>query len=117
MHTLILVAHGSRLLKANQEFLDLVDKVKTAELLKYHHLIGCFLEATEPSLEQTIRKAVEKSKAISIFPYFLNQGKHITQDIPNIVSDFQKSYPKCQFKVLDYLGKSPKIVSLILSQL
>lgn len=54
---------------------------------------------------------------IDIYPFFLNSGKHVTIDIPNIIKDFQIKYPLIDFVILNHFGKSDKIKDIVLSDL
>jgi sirohydrochlorin cobaltochelatase len=60
----------------------------------------------------------EKSvKKVYIYPYFLNSGKHVTIDIPNIVFNLRSVYIDMEIEVLSHFGSSKSIVSIICSDL
>ncbi len=116
--SLILVAHGSRRSQSNTEFEQLVKIITPKLSSKYDYIQHCFLEIAKPSLKDSIQKSLDLDILdITVFPYFLNNGKHISQDIPKIVSSFRKSYPECSITVTDYVGKLPNIPNLIIDKL
>ena len=85
MKSLIIIAHGSKKESSNNEVKEIVDNIRKYNTL-YSNIEVSFLEFEAPSLEDSIKKCVElKSQQIYIYPYFLNSGKHVTFDIPDII--------------------------------
>ena len=86
MQALIILAHGSRRQESNQEIEILTNDVRALIKKKFDIVDYAFLEIAKPSLTNSIEKVVSKNiSEITIFPYFLNSGVHIKNDIPNIV--------------------------------
>lgn len=114
MKALILIAHGSKKEKSNQEFRDLVKQIKELNSKKYEKIETAFLEFVEPSIEDIVKKLVtENIKSITLYPYFLNSGKHVSVDIPEIVNKLKNDYENIDFKILQHFGLSKKIASII----
>ena len=118
MDALIFLAHGSRRQKSNDEVIDLADKVRTLTSVKYDRVEAAFLEITAPSLSEMITHLLEQSaKTITIYPYFLNSGTHVEQDIPAIIENFRDTNPDCRFTVMRHFGQTKEIVDMIADQI
>tara|TARA_B100000029_G_scaffold348135_1_gene340498 strand:- start:410 stop:829 length:420 start_codon:yes stop_codon:yes gene_type:complete len=126
MKALIILAHGSRKQEYVREIENLTNDV--GALIKRHfdsdlHLQFsivdyAFLEIAEPSLTNLIEKLVSKNiSKITIFPYFLNSGVHIKNDIPNIVEYARSKHPGCEFIMLPPFGAYNEMPKIILKQL
>ncbi|MGB1226498.1 MAG: sirohydrochlorin chelatase [Poseidonibacter sp.] len=117
MKAIIFIAHGSKKDKSNNEFKNLVENisknVKTYELKK-----AAFLELASPSIEETAIEFIKKgAKDISFYPYFLNSGKHVLIDVPEIIDGLKKEYKDINFTLLNHFGKSKRIEEIILSDI
>ena len=126
MQALIILAPGSRKQESNQEIEILTNDVRA--LIKRHFerdirlqfsiVDYAFLEIAEPSLTNSIEKVVSKNiSEITIFPYFLNSGVHIKNDIPNIVKNAHSKHPGCKFIILPPIGAYKEMPKIILKQL
>jgi len=114
MKALVLIAHGSKKEKSNQEFRELVSQVREQNSHKYRKIIASFLEFEGPSIQNVVKELAFKNiTEITIYPFFLNSGKHILVDIPNIIKELEKEYPNIKFKTLPHFGLSSKIASII----
>ena len=126
MQALIILAHGSRKQESNQEIEILTNDVRA--LIKKHFdrdirlqfsiVDYAFLEIAEPSLTNSIEKLVSKNiSEITIFPYFLNSGVHIKNDIPDIVKNARSKHSGCKFITLPPIGAYKEMPKIILEQL
>ena len=116
MKALLLVAHGSRRKQSNDEVVILADKLKN-NCSEYYGIIHAgFLELAEPLIPEGIQKCVDDgAKSIIVLPYFLNSGRHVTEDIPNIVNDTKSHYPNIEIKIAPHLGASPLMMDLLIT--
>jgi len=109
----LLVAHGSRRTPANLEVYLIGEKL---EKQLGREVVTCFLELGEPNIPEGVDRALAKSPGeIVVLPYFLTQGRHLEEDIPKILSEKARAYPETPIRVLDYVGKHPKLVDLLAS--
>ncbi|RXJ87615.1 sirohydrochlorin chelatase [Arcobacter sp. CECT 8985] len=116
MNSLILIAHGSRLESSNKEVIRLVKKLKEQNNSKNLNIGYSFLELTEPSIEDSVKKQILLgSKKITLLPYFLAEGKHVKDDIPKEVNYLKNKYKDIDFELLPHLGANNGIINLILS--
>ena len=117
MDALIILAHGSRRKASNIEVSDLAKKVSVQAENKYKIVSHAFLELSEPSLIEAIDDIVAKGiSRITVMPYFLNSGTHVTQDIPNLIEMAQEKHSDCSFNVTSCIGMHEDIPKLILKQ-
>lgn len=118
MKALIFLAHGSRREKSNQEVLDMVDTIRSPLANTFDVVGAAFLELIPPTLEDAVQQALDGgAQSILIYPFFLNSGKHVEQDIPAIVGDFQARYPDRGFEVARHFGAAEEIPGMIVGQI
>lgn len=114
MKALILIAHGSKKKESNEEFRELVKLIREKNSHKYQNIIAAFLEMESPSIENVVKElSSKKISSITFYPFFLNSGKHVINDIPNIIQNLKEEYVDIEFNLLPHFGQSSKIVSII----
>ncbi len=112
-----MIAHGSRRREANAEFIALVKSVKADAGAKYDFVDYCFLEIAVPSLVETVEHVIAKgATTIYILPYFLNSGRHVLRDIPEIVARLTNQYPHLAITLFPCFGTFEGIATLISRQ-
>lgn len=117
MKALIIIAHGSRKALSNSEFNEFVKQI-AKEDTSYDKVLPAFLELCEPSIEESTKILCEDSyDEIYYYPYFLNSGRHILSDIPEIIEKLQKEYSDKKLILLPHFGKSEKIKNVILEDI
>jgi sirohydrochlorin ferrochelatase len=112
---LLLVDHGSRFKEANDMLADvaaLVKRLSGLDCVHYAHM-----ELAEPTIEQGFETCVrEGATAVVVHPYFLSPGRHSTSDIPRMVAEAAKAFPKIQHCVTEPLGLHAKICEVVLER-
>ena len=104
--SLLIIAHGSRLDKANEEIKQLTKYL--AKEIKGVTVAYSFLELTKPSIEEATKTLIQRgAKKIYLYPHFLTEGRHVDKDIPTIINSLKKLHPQILFRKTEYLGKSP----------
>ena len=100
---LIVIAHGSRNEGSNTEVRELCGRL--AEVASTDHVMPAFLELAEPSLSATVDSAVNAgADRILVLPYFLNSGRHVTRDVPALVSTARSEHPGMSIDLLPHIG-------------
>lgn len=100
----IILAHGSRRVGGNTVIKTLAHQLNA---------IACYWSVA-PNLETVIANLdLDKSKKITILPYFLFSGG-ITDAIAAQVQQFQQKFPQISFKISSPLGATPELAQLIL---
>jgi sirohydrochlorin ferrochelatase len=113
---LLLIAHGSRRQQSNDEVVLLADKLKKNCAGQYDIIHAGFLELAETLIPDGIKKCVDDgATSIVVLPYFLNSGRHVIEDIPEIVDETKASYPETDIKVAPHLGASELMMDLLIS--
>jgi sirohydrochlorin ferrochelatase len=116
MKALLLVAHGSRRNQSNSEVLILADKLKGHCSEQYAIVHAAFLELAEPEIPEGIKHCVDHgATSIVVLPYFLNSGRHVTEDIPNIVNSTRRDYPNIDIRIAAHIGGSDLMMKLLVT--
>jgi sirohydrochlorin ferrochelatase len=116
MKALLLIAHGSRRKQSNDEVVMLADRLKQNCSEQYSIIHAGFLELAEPLIPDGIKKCVDDgATSIIVLPYFLNSGRHVVEDIPNIVEQTRPHYQGVDIKIAQHLGASSLMMDLLIS--
>jgi len=115
MHILLLVAHGSRREESNIEIKSLSEKISKFESKEFDKVMPAFLEFVSPSIPEAIKECAENGATkVTILPYFLSAGVHITRDIPNEITEASKESQGLEIKVANYFGSRDEIAQILL---
>jgi len=116
MKALLLVAHGSRRKKSNEEVIDMANKLKKHCLGDFDIVNPAFLELAEVLIPDGIKQCVnDGATSIIVLPYFLNSGRHVIEDIPEIVNAEKEYYPDVAIKISSHLGASEMMMDILVS--
>jgi len=116
MKALLLIAHGSRRQQSNDEVVLLAEKLKKNCADDYSIIYAGFLELAETLIPDGIKKCVDDgATSIVVLPYFLNSGRHVIEDIPEIVNATKPLYPQTEIKISSHLGASELMMDLLIS--
>ncbi len=115
MHILLLVAHGSRREESNIEIESLSKKIAKFKAKEFDKVLPAFLEFASPSIPEAIQKCREiNATKVTLLPYFLSSGVHVTRDIPNEISKATKGSDGFEIKVADYFGSRDEIAEILI---
>ena len=116
MKALLLIAHGSRRQQSNDEVFLLAEKLKNNCADQYNIIHAGFLELAETLIPDGIKKCVDDgATSIVVLPYFLNSGRHVIEDIPEIIDATKPLYPETEIKIAPHLGASELMMDLLIS--
>jgi sirohydrochlorin ferrochelatase len=111
MKAVLLISHGSRIAKTKQEVLLLIEKLK--DLLKFSFIECAFLEIERPSIPDAIAGCVKKGATeIIILLNFLNAGRHIDFDIPQILNQSRQQFPNVKIILTQPIGQHSEVPQL-----
>jgi sirohydrochlorin cobaltochelatase len=114
----VLIAHGSKRSESNEEFMQLCEEIRLENILDFDEINCAFLEFQTPSLEIAIERMHNKNiDEVYIYPYFLNSGKHVLVDLPEIISQMQEKHTEMKIQLLTHFGASPSITAIIANDL
>ncbi len=116
MQALLLVAHGSRREASNEEVRQLAKRLRALAGARFSRVEAAFLELAEPSIPDGIEQCIASgADAVTVLPYFLSAGRHVSEDIPAEVAGKQQQHPDVAISLAPYLGSAEGIVGLILN--
>ena len=116
--SLVIVAHGSRREASNDEVRQLTRRVAAALGGQYDHVSCGFLELADPDIPTAIEQGIQHgAQKIAVLPYFLSAGRHIAEDIPEILEEIRSRHPAIEICQLPYAGGLDGMVNLLLSAL
>jgi len=95
MRGILVVGHGSKVIDVNKKFQELI------EILKKNtgrDVRGANLTLAPPSLEEVIQSMYSEGfREITVIPYFLSNGAHVTEDIPKILKEMRSNLEGLSF--------------------
>lgn len=104
---LLIIAHGSRLQTSNDEVRALGDSLESMPDMNFTQINVAFLELCEPSISQSIEELVSSGvQEIVVLPYFLNKGRHVSEDVPGELQKMRERYPDLSINSMPYFGSS-----------
>ena len=113
---LLLIGHGTRDAEGKQTFLDFVAAYQNLD--KSRPVIPCFLELTEPTIQEGVDKCVEQGYTeLSALPILLFAARHNKFDITNELDRAKQRHPQIKFYYGRHFGITPKIIELWHSRL
>lgn len=116
MKSLLLVAHGSRRAASNIAVTELAQQINNKPEHTFQFVKAAFLELAEPSIPDGIQACIDEGATeVLVLPYFLAAGRHVSQDIPELVQQAQANNPEIKIQISAYLGASEVMVDLVLN--
>lgn len=109
MNAILYISHGTRSKKGEGEAHAFLQKVMTLVDVPIQEI--CFLELSQPSIEEGFRLCVEKGASnITVVPVFLLAAGHIKRDIPDKLAQIQKEYPHITISLNNAIGVHEEIL-------
>lgn len=116
MKSLLLVAHGSRRAESNAEIAVVAKSLSDRVQGNYAQTGYAFLELAEPSIPDGIDALVKNGATeVTILPYFLSAGRHVHEDVPEIVNLKQKELSNVKLHIAPYLGEAAEMIDVLVA--
>ena len=113
--SLLVIGHGSRSQDAVTVFEKIVDLMRSKS--DYSHVKGAHMELAEPGVAPVVEDLVALGvKDIVVVPYFLYEGMHYKNDIPEILEELSERFPAINFKLAKPIGYEPLLVDVLLQR-
>jgi sirohydrochlorin cobaltochelatase len=113
---MIVLGHGSRRKEVALQFTAMVGRV--ASRIAGAQVLPAFFSLGEPTLADQVRELVLRGCArIVIMQYFLYNGVHIEQDIPQMISALREDFPGVEFVIQPTLQDDPALERLLVDRL
>jgi len=112
----IIISHGSPREEANESFTSFVSKV--GERCGGAPVLPAFFSFSRPTIADQVEE-VEKRGAerAVLLPYFLHNGHHVRQDIPEQVEKCRAQHPDLDIELLSPLQGQPGLVEAVAGRL
>lgn len=113
---IIILAHGTKLKKANNILVELIKTIKRKA--RWDIVEPAYLQFCEPNFLKSIKNVINKGcRRIIIVPFFLIKGNHVSRDIPQAIRKAKKMYPEVDFVYTKNLGDDKRISEIILDRI
>jgi len=111
----IIVGHGSKSADAVNDFELIVKSLQ--EKKKDAKVRGAHMELAEPSIQEVVKNLhAEGVTQFTLVPYFLYNGLHIKEDIPEIIEELKQEYADTTFVFGKPIGFDPLMTDILLKR-
>lgn len=108
---LLMVGHGSRNPKGRQDLIDFATIYQKLDTSR--PVIPCFLELTEPTIQDGVDQCIEQGYTdISVLPILLFAARHNKFDVTNELDRAKARHPQLMFHYGRHFGITPAILDL-----
>ncbi|MDA8210586.1 MAG: CbiX/SirB N-terminal domain-containing protein [Clostridia bacterium] len=118
---IVVLGHGSKTVvdEANLALFGVVDLVKNKLNTSLVEAAFMMRESGKQTLQQAIDKLVEQgANRIVVAPWFLTNGLHIQQDIPEELAEARKRHGELvEIAFARHLGPDPRIVDVLVDRI
>lgn len=112
---LVIIGHGSRAVKAQEIFSAMVGMVR--EKAVFPIVEGAHMELCKPSIPEVVEKVVKDGATeVIMVPYFLYEGIHIEEDIPQIMEELSDKFSGVTFKMGRPIGIEPLLSEILINR-
>lgn len=112
MTAVLIVAHGSRVNETEATMETIRSYVQ--EELGLELVMEAYMEFRRTNIAAGVEKLIEQgADEIVIVPYFLFEGIHIREDIPNEIREMQKKYPHVTLRFGRTLGADRRLAQVL----
>ncbi len=112
---LLLIDHGSRRAESNRQLDDMAERVR--RLRPDAAVFAAHMEIAPPDLATGFAALVAQGATrIIILPYFLSDGRHLSQDIPTLAAAAAVSHPGVSYTIGAALGPHDALAALLLER-
>lgn len=116
MKGILIVDHGSTKHEANhmlEGMAELIQMMAGSDIV-----VRCaHMELAAPDIATGFASCVEGgANDVTVFPYMLSPGRHSTSDIPRMVADVARAFPRVSFSVTPAFGLHEKLAEVVLER-
>lgn len=113
---LLMIGHGTKDEQGRQTFLDFTAAYQALD--RSRPVLPCFLELTEPTIQEGVDCCVEQGYTdISVLPILLFAARHNKFDVTNELDKARRRHPQLKFHYGRHFGITPGILELWRSRL
>jgi sirohydrochlorin cobaltochelatase len=108
---LLMIGHGTRDREGRQAFLDFAEAYQALDPSR--PVVPCFLELTEPTIQEGVDQCVEQGYTdLSALPILLFAARHNKFDVTNELDRARAKHPQLRFHYGRHFGITPGILDL-----
>ncbi|HEY3373906.1 MAG TPA: precorrin-8X methylmutase [Candidatus Aquicultor sp.] len=108
----IVLGHGSKVPETVETLKDITNSLKRR--LRLDQVRYAALQFNTPTLPDAIESLISGGiNDIVILPFFLIEGNHMRQDIPEIISDEKRKHPSVSITLAEHIGADDRIVEIL----
>ncbi len=112
MHYIVLFAHGSPVEEANETIARLARQVEERRVADF--VLHAFLAPARPTVAEAFEAAaVRGATRITVMPYFLTLGVHLRRDLPALIDEQRRRFPRLEIRVAEPLESYPGMVDAV----
>ena len=109
---IVLFAHGSR----DPRWREPVEAVarQVCVLAPTARVVCAYLELVAPDLPTAVAALVAGgATTVKVVPLFLGLGKHVREDLPQLMDALRATHPSVTFTLSRAVGEAPEVIDLI----
>jgi sirohydrochlorin cobaltochelatase len=108
---LLMIGHGTKDEEGRQSFIDFANAYQALDLSR--PVVPCFLELTEPTIQQGVDRCLEQGYTeLSALPILLFAARHNKFDVTNELDRARARHPQVRFHYGRHFGITPGILDL-----
>lgn len=108
---ILLVGHGSRNSKGNDEIAQFADQ--WSQNHPQWDIDVCFIEFAEVLVDQGLANAAERADRVIVVPLILNAAGHVKAEIPAHIETARKQFPHTEFIYTRHIGATEKVLQIL----
>lgn len=109
---LIILAHGSKVAATDEIMTQYVETI--TQQVNFEQVEKAYLQMMSPGLSDAVANLNRKGiKETVVFPFFLFNGNHIQEDIPNELEALKLEYPEMSFTLMSNIAYEPKLAEIV----
>lgn len=108
----VLFAHGSR----DARWREPVEAVarRMRELQPGTPVACAYLELVEPDLPTAAARLIaDGARSLRVVPLFLGMGKHVREDLPQLLDALRSAHPEVAFSLVPAVGETAEVIDLL----
>jgi precorrin-8X/cobalt-precorrin-8 methylmutase len=112
----LLLGHGSKLAEANDTLRKIASTLEASG--GYGIVLPAFLQLENPDFQEAVDHMVKKGfNDITVMPYFLYPGAHVTKDIPAEMDNARARFPDLSMTITRNIGFHDKLIDIVIERI
>lgn len=108
----VLFAHGSRDARWREPVEAVARRMTTRR--PEVPVVCAYLEPVEPDLPTAAGRLIaDGARALRVVPLFLGMGKHVREDLPQLVQALRAAHPEVVFSLAPAVGETTEVIDLL----